>query len=460
MRVTVLALASGALLHLGCKSRTEEAPPSEPNTASKPPPPEVQGGKPVRRGELQRNTSALFDVLVPPGAQPEPCETAAKAAAKERGFAIESQLAPTKKTVVVERSTTEKIGWSGGERYIDASAMSKADRDRFDKSTAAISISATTVGRDRKLALDTAAVARAAAGACKGWIIDPQLMRVVPVEDLTMRVPGETFDARKMMVIHQVAGENDLDYLDTNGLERIGLPELLLADVPKGYARIASEVLDATAQTLANQGDLLRDGELDVDVSKLAGWDLEVYKQAGGNGVIRWKVRWATPDKEQHGAPMLELYVAGSTAGEPVALLSAFEQFAGGEKDHVERLDFQPELDAAAVKARAALTALRPRFAKGIPTKERLSIKAPFRTDAGGNEWMWVEVYRFQGDKIEGTLANTPEQVSGLQLGARVKVKLGEVADFIHRRSDGNTGGYSFDVMRAHGIDVPPLSEL
>jgi uncharacterized protein YegJ (DUF2314 family) len=71
---------------------------------------------------------------------------------------------------------------------------------------------------------------------------------------------------------------------------------------------------------------------------------------------------------------------------------------------------------------------------------------------------MWVDAVSFTGTTIEGILDNDPDQVSSLKIGARVKIKMSELEDFIHTRADGTrVGGYSLEVMRAHGEDIPPL---
>ncbi len=300
----------------------------------------------------------------------------------------------------------------------------------------------------------------AVAEACHGWVIDVDVHRVITRATIAEHVPGTSFDARRMIAIHQVSGDNDLGFLDTAGLARLGLPELLVRNVPSGYAIAVNRMLNATAQTLVERRDLTHDGELEVDLAKLRGdWGLDVAKARGGAGTITWKVRWGNPDDAHADAAVLELYLPGAEPS--VAVIAAAEKFEGSDEDKIHRLDFQPELDSAAEKARAALGALRAHFAKGIPYDERLSVKAPFPTDHDNVEWMWVDVFAWKGNTIEGTLGNTPDDVKALQLGSKVKVKFSETADFIHRRADNtNAGGFSFDVMRKHGIDVPPLSEM
>ncbi len=96
---------------------------------------------------------------------------------------------------------------------------------------------------------------------------------------------------------------------------------------------------------------------------------------------------------------------------------------------------------------------LEERFARGIPDLEHLSVKAPFTTDGGGLEWMWVEVTQWNGAKMKGILQNEPREIAGLQRGATVEVEVESLFDYLHDRGDGSTaGGTTNDILqRRHG---------
>jgi uncharacterized protein YegJ (DUF2314 family) len=85
-----------------------------------------------------------------------------------------------------------------------------------------------------------------------------------------------------------------------------------------------------------------------------------------------------------------------------------------------------------------------------VPPGERLAVKAPFATDHGATEWMWVDVVGWKGDDaLDGILNNDPSDVSTLVAGARVEVKLDELGDYVQTRADGTTvGGYSIAILR------------
>ena len=91
--------------------------------------------------------------------------------------------------------------------------------------------------------------------------------------------------------------------------------------------------------------------------------------------------------------------------------------------------------------ARGRLLALKPRWLRDRRPGEVLLVKGPFKTRSGGNEWMWVEVTRWEGSRITGLLANDPFEVPGLRAGATVHVEESKVFDYLLRRADGGQEG-------------------
>ena len=77
------------------------------------------------------------------------------------------------------------------------------------------------------------------------------------------------------------------------------------------------------------------------------------------------------------------------------------------------------------------LPAVATAFRAGLPLGERIIVKAPFKTDDGSIEWMWVGVTGWTGEVLTGRLENEPYQVKALHLGAKVDVKQASVADYV-----------------------------
>jgi uncharacterized protein YegJ (DUF2314 family) len=96
---------------------------------------------------------------------------------------------------------------------------------------------------------------------------------------------------------------------------------------------------------------------------------------------------------------------------------------------------------AASARARKKVLSISKRYAKEPPFGEQLLVKVPFETSEGGSEWMWVEVVRWNGDKIDGILQNDPFDVPALKAGSRVQAKASDVFDYILSKADGSREG-------------------
>jgi uncharacterized protein YegJ (DUF2314 family) len=96
---------------------------------------------------------------------------------------------------------------------------------------------------------------------------------------------------------------------------------------------------------------------------------------------------------------------------------------------------------AASARARAALLAHKARYRNGPPFGEQLLVKAPFPTPGGRNEWMWLEVVRWEGSTLHGILQNDPFEIPGLKAGARVEAQEDSLFDYLLTHPDGKREG-------------------
>ncbi|MFZ5480382.1 MAG: DUF2314 domain-containing protein [Myxococcota bacterium] len=146
------------------------------------------------------------------------------------------------------------------------------------------------------------------------------------------------------------------------------------------------------------------------------------------------------------GAPEPVASNGADTASQPLAIPAVENPVAGAPPPVVPAppLPDQPPstLDEARALAKKRFeTAVRDAFAKGLPSGAAVAVKAPFRTSAGGTEYMWVELRRWEGDVLAGELKNEPYDVPGLKKGAQVTVKLADVYDYVWVKGDGSKEG-------------------
>ena len=293
-------------------------------------------------------------------------------------------------------------------------------------------------------------IARDAATAAHGWVLDPLAGGVYTPAEVDQHTPGDPLDVRKLIYVHGVQGDNEQPFLDTMGMKKLGFPELTVPAAASGQMEMLTVLIDATAQELVDQGDFSRAGSFVVDLASLKGeWHVDEIKKAGGQARVTWLAHWR---KEDGGDLAIELAPPVGKGVEGLATM--LDDCFGKAPDPMANIKADdPELEAAGERARKDLIAQRAYFAKGIPAGEQLAVKAPFHTPDDQVEWMWVDVVAWKGDTFSGTLDNDPELVTSLHAGSHVSVKLADVADFIHVHKDGTqTGGYSVEVMKKRGL--------
>jgi len=229
------------------------------------------------------------------------------------------------------------------------------------------------------------------------------------------------------------------------GMSKFGLPDLVVNGFAWSLERTVGHTMNMLAQLLAEGAMVGDNGRLDLDIRKIR------------NAAVR-EPQVTTLGKNATGIARLVLLEGKHEEGDADNRLVeiAFDEYAGrdvharqdrmlselfGSEDHTSYVDHSEKVLEASRAARGHLPELRSSFNAGLPPGEYILLKAPFKTDDGGNEWMWVEVTRWNGDTIEGLLRNDPDKVSTLQAGQIVTAKESEIFDYIVRHADGSSEG-------------------
>ncbi len=383
-------------------------------------------GAPVQPGQLAMLSydPIGFFVIARAGSDLGALEQLANDRAKAAG------IAPS-----VQRKTVRDTGWDRAIADILAKDVDAEDLDAIDASPGALLIGGGERGIPALRALG--GIAKAVADAGHGWVLDPSTAQLRTADRFA--AVGASVDVHDLIMVHGIMGDNQQPSLDTMGMRRLGVPDLTIARISRGSFDRAASLVIATAQALVDRHDVTAPGKL-------------VVENPPRRAV--WGVRWAKPEHPSD-ALMIELVPPGGPTVE--GLEKVLDGYFGPIEDKpVDIKADDPDLLAAAVRARKELAALRAHFAGGVPAKEQLAVKAPFRSPDGKVEWMWVDVVAFAGNQIKGTLDNDPDVVTTLHAGSEVAVSFDDVADFLYIHADGTrSGGYSVEVMRKRGL-IPP----
>jgi uncharacterized protein YegJ (DUF2314 family) len=158
---------------------------------------------------------------------------------------------------------------------------------------------------------------------------------------------------------------------------------------------------------------------------------------AGASGRATLRVRFAEPEQDDADNQLIELVFSGTDESPQARQAAILTQIYGTDDALLDADHDDAELKQARERALAAFRRLEDRIRAPRVPGERFKVKAPFETQDGGHEWMWVEVVGWEGDTLVGMLANEPFAISGLRAGSRVEVEIDSIFDYIHELPTG-----------------------
>ncbi len=426
-----------------------------PADATAPPTPRTApvAATPVAAGRLTAASGVVqYGVVVRPGGDAQAAWKAAKAAIEARSL----PPPPAGSVLAVEVEPASLRPFPPKLLPILGVELTAADEAAFQAADSVVRIEVPAAIADLPGAETAAAEAAiAAARVEQGWIIDPAMVQVFTLPAFVSRRPLPVVsDVRSLMVIHEVREEGGLTLLDTAGLARFGLPELVLHGIAASHSAALQLLVNAAAQTLVEQGGSSADGALDVRLDRLRtpGWPATAaaVQEAGGTGAIRLGLRWSVePDVPLGDAIEIVLPGTGDSAARGYAA-TAFVAPPEGKVRYDAAAD-DAELKAARARAHARLAVLALRFANGVPDVESLSVKAPFTTTAGDVEWMWVEVKEWHGSSLTGILLNDPYGAMAVHAGDPVTVDQGDLFDYLWKHDGTSEGDETSAILMRRG---------
>lgn len=230
----------------------------------------------------------------------------------------------------------------------------------------------------------------------------------------------------------------------TLGMAKFGLPDLVAEDLDARSAQQMGTLLNLVGQTLVEAPAIPPGGTLALDVDSPAGKRVVKGATVRANAARKASIGLAVAEREEGDPENRLLRVvfpreAGQGLGEAqAALVGALF----GTADAMKTFEHDPSLEAASAVARKRLVEqVKPLFLKGFDSPATLSVKAPFATDVGGTEWMWVEVHEWEGSVIKGRLQNEPFEIRKLHKGADVAFQEADAFDYLLERADGTSEG-------------------
>lgn len=230
----------------------------------------------------------------------------------------------------------------------------------------------------------------------------------------------------------------------TFGMQRFGLPDLVIDDSACSNVSNTSQLLAIIAQLLL-EGNQIEESNLtvDLDVIKDTSFKKLIPDITYENATKKATINFNKVNIQEEGDPFNTIFrvnFKNDNYENSQAYESEIYKQLFGSEDEITYINHNDDIMAASQRAKEKLPELRALFNEGLE-QATLLLKAPFTTDEGGNEWMWVEVTKWTGETIEGILQNEPYHIKNLKSGAKVTVKQVDIFDYILYKADGSQEG-------------------
>ena len=209
--------------------------------------------------------------------------------------------------------------------------------------------------------------------------------------------------------------------------------------------RNMGHIVNLFGQAIAEGATVTKVGEFHLDFRSIKNATVRESQMTtlkpNGTGIAQLSLRKGTWEEGDPYHPLIEITFERGNGPDIHAKQVDIVSRAFGSEDSIARIQHDDEFEEASRKARERLPSLRVEFNKGFAPGEFLLVKAPFATPDDGHEWMWVEVNKWQGDDITGSLQNDPFDIPDLHAGQTVEVSESEVFDFLRVHADATTEG-------------------
>ena len=263
-------------------------------------------------------------------------------------------------------------------------------------------------------------------------------------EDRVSNFNKDNQDITSQFTIH-LYRENELCRAVTLGLGKFCLPDISIQNLSCKDQRSYGSLINLVSQTWIEKPVIRADTTLMINIKALKNDRVKtrllnsLEKNASKKALI--SLAFVEPQEGDAYNSQFEIIFNDENFSSKQEQQQALISQVFGATDQVDYISHDDRVLQASQIAREKLPELKTMFNKGLDPGYSILLKAPFETDNGGREWMWIEVTEWNDNSIKGILQNDPFEISNLSAGSIVNVNPNDVFDYILYFPDGSTGG-------------------
>ena len=227
-------------------------------------------------------------------------------------------------------------------------------------------------------------------------------------------------------------------WLHTHGMQKFGLPDMEMEEVPAQLAQSGRAMMVLAAQAMLSMPDRVKNLQPPLVIPgtpfllglQKSPSDEEGHFPAGSVKLIPYSAKHDPQDRETIGRVLEALvrYLPESLCSGPAKKESQPETAQGPDGS----TGLKQNLLNAHKRARQELSIFKRSFQQAGRTDPRVhAVKIGFPAQGGQLEWMWVSLDAWQGEFLAGHVENTPVLRKDLEKGSVIKISEREIFDWV-----------------------------
>lgn len=262
--------------------------------------------------------------------------------------------------------------------------------------------------------------------------------------DRVISLRGRYPDITSQVTIHMYR-EEEFCRAVTLGMGKFCLPDISLSGYSCNSSNTFASLINLIIQTLSEEPRIAQDSVMLLSIDQvlndsLRTWFVESLEDnAEKKGIVR--LRSVKPQEGDDFNTQLEIVFEDPKYTSPSEQQQELVSKIFGGRDEISYIKHSDAILEASNAAKKKLPKFKKIFKGGLDPGCALLLKAPFVTDTGGKEWMWIEVIEWENESISGILQNDPFHIKSLKAGSIVKTLQGDIFDYIYYHADGSSEG-------------------